>query len=257
MGPYDLNYYVIEPWTLPKGIWLSCSDPVVCKKGDLIDCIRAEGGAQGGILGSGQVVESYLDGQEILVDVERGNFSRGDSVVVKKGIESRLQGRRLQFHISFVGLFTNTPQKHCFFVSHWWGEPVLHFIKIVTTHAGLHRFAKDTAYWVCAYANDQHALSEEVSDDPMQSSFCRAMMGDWCIGVLLVLNSATENHRAAMPFERVWCAFEAYICLTLPRRSDLVLDVGTVVEGDAQILSADVTDTDIEVGVKEEAGGAA
>ena len=45
------------------------------------------------------------------------------------------------------GEATATPQ---WFVSHWWGEPVLDFIKCTAEHARVRELGKDACYWVCA-----------------------------------------------------------------------------------------------------------
>ena len=53
-----------------------------------------------------------------------------------------------------------------------------------------------TAYWVCAYANNQHQLENEICNNPRKTSFYRAIQ--LCAGVLLVLD---EN---ATPFTRTF-----------------------------------------------------
>ena len=57
-----------------------------------------------------------------------------------------------------------------------------------------------TAYWVCAYANNQHELGTDLGTDPMESSFLKAMQ--LSAGVLLVLDLE------ATAFSRIWCCFE-------------------------------------------------
>ena len=58
------------------------------------------------------------------------------------------------------------------------------------------------SYWVCGYAIRQHAVGLDVTDDPEESAFRRAMkLAD---GVLLVLD---EN---AIPFDRIWCDSEFF-----------------------------------------------
>jgi hypothetical protein len=42
------------------------------------------------------------------------------------------------------------------FVSHWWGEPVRDFVASVEAHAKARDLDESAAYWVCAYANNQH-----------------------------------------------------------------------------------------------------
>jgi hypothetical protein len=70
---------------------------------------------------------------------------------------------------------------------------------------------------VCGYANNQHLLTEEITEDPMDSSFYRAMSS--ATGVLLVL----DQH--AQPFTRIWCSFELYKTIS---DEDKQLDIMTV-----------------------------
>lgn len=64
----------------------------------------------------------------------------------------------------------------------------------------------DTAYWVCAYANRQHALALDIAENPRESSFFRAMLDSG--GVLLVLDPKRKKSGPATPFQRIWCDFE-------------------------------------------------
>lgn len=64
-------------------------------------------------------------------------------------------------------------QQPVWFVSHWWGEPVVEFISCIEAHVKDRGLSEDTPYWVCAYANNQHQLDE--LSDPMQSPFCKAL----------------------------------------------------------------------------------
>ncbi|CAK9105673.1 unnamed protein product [Durusdinium trenchii] len=77
-------------------------------------------------------------------------------------------------------------------------------------------------YWVCGYANNQHAVEEDITSNPRSTSFYRAMQV--CRGVLLVLDSA------GTPFQRTWCCFEESIAIEHREdhwsRRRLLLDVG-------------------------------
>ena len=53
------------------------------------------------------------------------------------------------------------------FISHWWGEPVRDFVAAVSAHAEARNLDESAAYWVCAYANNQHDLSELDVTDPL------------------------------------------------------------------------------------------
>ena len=62
---------------------------------------------------------------------------------------------------SFVELVVDagtTAQRPLWFISHWWGEAVFDFILAVEAHAKARGLEASAAYWVCAYANNQHEL---------------------------------------------------------------------------------------------------
>ncbi|CAL1129729.1 unnamed protein product, partial [Cladocopium goreaui] len=90
------------------------------------------------------------------------------------------------------------------FVSHAWQEAVFKFVACLRQHAALRNVA-DGAYWVCAYANNQHKLEEEICANPRSTSFYRAMQ--LSIGVVLILDEK------ATPFTRIWCCFEESIAV--------------------------------------------
>ena len=73
-----------------------------------------------------------------------------------------------------AGTRAQTPK---WFVSHWWGEPVLDFIACVEQHAKVRALKpEDAVYWVCAYANNQHKLDSDITADPKNSAFFKAML---------------------------------------------------------------------------------
>ena len=142
---------------------------------------------------------------------------------------------------------TATPQ---WFVSHWWGEPVKDFIKAVEYHA-VQRFAPrgeevkrdrsdrkpqheivgkpadaDATYWICAYANNQHDLSELNVVDPRETPFFKAMQ--LCVGVLVILD------KDGKVFTRIWCGFEQ---ATVAQGKKLLLDIATVHNGEPELLT--------------------
>lgn len=55
-----------------------------------------------------------------------------------------------QRNCSFKELFTSGEAKPTYYVSHWWGESVLDFIRCCEYHAERHELSPDAAtYWVC------------------------------------------------------------------------------------------------------------
>ena len=58
-----------------------------------------------------------------------------------------------------------------------------------------------TGYWVCAYANNQWRLDEELVDDLSLTSFRKALA--------LAQGAVSILDRGGMCFTRVWCCYEA------------------------------------------------
>ncbi|CAE7779898.1 FBL4, partial [Symbiodinium sp. KB8] len=73
-------------------------------------------------------------------------------------------------------------QRPTWFVSHPWSEPVPNFVTCLRKHAAVRGLPCSTSYWICAYANNQHELEQEISDDPCKTSFYKAMK--LCCGVV-------------------------------------------------------------------------
>ncbi|CAE8602841.1 unnamed protein product, partial [Polarella glacialis] len=124
---------------------------------------------------------------------------------------------------SMVELFSDSPCLPSNFCSHWWGEPLRDFVACIGRHCAVrHLCFRSTFYWICAYANRQHALSEELNDDPKQTSFYKAM----CLADRLLL--ILDNVGPAMPFTRVWCAYELFMALIDEDRQKKPLLLDTV-----------------------------
>ena len=78
-------------------------------------------------------------------------------------------------YVELVAPAGTTSQEPKWFVSHWWGEPVKDFVKALKKYAEVRGLKKTDAYWVCAYANNQHDLGSEIPTDPKESAFFKAM----------------------------------------------------------------------------------
>ncbi|CAE8608646.1 unnamed protein product [Polarella glacialis] len=129
----------------------------------------------------------------------------------------------IERNCSMVELFSDSPCLPSNFCSHWWGEPLRDFVACIGRHCAVRQLCfRSTFYWICAYANRQHALSEELNDDPKQTSFYKAMCLADCL--LLIL----DNVGPAMPFTRVWCAYELFMALIDEDRKKKPLLLDTV-----------------------------
>ncbi|CAL1171945.1 unnamed protein product [Cladocopium goreaui] len=104
----------------------------------------------------------------------------------------------LRYRCSFVELVAKDAETQfpCWFVSHAWQEAVCRFVACLRQHAEL-RNAVGLAYWVCAYANNQHKLQEEISANPRGTSFYKAMK--LAVGVVLILDRDVEERNTGTP----------------------------------------------------------
>ena len=116
---------------------------------------------------------------------------------------------------SFVEMVAHTAQPPKWFVSHWWGEPVVDFISCLEQHAQDYALngrgkvvggtTEETPYWVCAYANNQWALGDALTDNPGETSFHKAMaLAEGTVSVL---------DKGGVVFTRIWCGYEVYVSL--------------------------------------------
>jgi len=96
-----------------------------------------------------------------------------------------------QSFVSCLPSASGKPQPPRFFVSHWWGESVLDFVSCIeqfvrdfgpnlndelnTMNDRGGGMTADTPIWICAYANNQWELEQDITDDPKKSGFTRAL----------------------------------------------------------------------------------
>jgi hypothetical protein len=142
---------------------------------------------------------------------------------------------------SYVELVATSAQRPKWFVSHWWGESVGSFIKCLQQHSIDRGLRADCAYWVCAYAINQHTVSEELgggdkhgadgveSFDVERTPFYLAM--SLCDGTVSVLDDG------GLVFTRVWCGFELHVSIVM-KQGRYLHDVYTVLRGAQGDLAA-------------------
>ncbi|CAE7390833.1 unnamed protein product [Symbiodinium natans] len=135
--------------------------------------------------------------------------------VVARLVKPATEARRC----SYVELVAVGPQRTRWFVSHWWGEPVFHFVSCVVKHSEQRRLGLDSTYWVCAYANNQWDLAYDLAATPAESSFRRAL--DVADGTLSILDDA------AIAYSRVWCNYEMFVTLEKAQVTSHLFDIYT------------------------------
>ena len=103
-------------------------------------------------------IEKHADESGVLLTwVDRnGKANRKDSLNLYDLVKYVVNPATAEYKCSFVELVvqegtegTAIPQ---WFISHWWGEPVLDFIRCTVEHARVRELGEDACYWVCAYA---------------------------------------------------------------------------------------------------------
>ncbi|CAK9073964.1 unnamed protein product [Durusdinium trenchii] len=90
------------------------------------------------------------------------------------------------------------------FVSHYWGTDFAHLVSSVERHSQdcSTDFTEKYPYWICTFSNNQWAVSEELGDSYLESSFYQALRGKGTLGTVMVFDEE------AMPLTRSWCLFE-------------------------------------------------
>lgn len=142
-----------------------------------------------------------------------------------------------QEQCSFVELIAGGPQEPRWFISHWWGTPFRDSLCMLGFHSKVHQLPKDTPYWMCTFANNQHNLEELDQRDLMMTPFARAIMSSTCEGTIMLMNNTAE------PFKRTWCTLENFISTTRAREGKeppQLLEVAAVIpEGEQVVQEAD------------------
>eukprot|EP00933_Yihiella_yeosuensis_P037138 TRINITY_DN31009_c0_g1_i1.p1 TRINITY_DN31009_c0_g1~~TRINITY_DN31009_c0_g1_i1.p1 ORF type:complete len:755 (-),score=103.78 TRINITY_DN31009_c0_g1_i1:465-2681(-) len=137
---------------------------------------------------------------------------------------------------AFVELMAGREQVPRWFTSHWWGEAIKYFVACVAEHVFLRGLSPASDfYWVCAYANRQHSLSQELVSDPKQTSFYKALKR--VDGVLLILDPE------ATAFSRIWCGFEESSAIQ-DEAGDLLLDISTFHDNKVSIITEGFCEAD-------------
>ena len=102
--------------------------------------------------------------------------------------------------------------------------------------------ALNTFYWVCAYANRQWRLAQQVTSNPKDASFYKAMeIAMKKGGVLLILDDTVTYDSGttgpATAFTRIWCGFEESMAL----EKKMKLDIAAVHDGRPETLTEGMT----------------
>eukprot|EP00930_Biecheleria_cincta_P083151 TRINITY_DN72779_c0_g1_i1.p1 TRINITY_DN72779_c0_g1~~TRINITY_DN72779_c0_g1_i1.p1 ORF type:complete len:669 (-),score=97.88 TRINITY_DN72779_c0_g1_i1:264-2270(-) len=133
-------------------------------------------------------------------------------------------------HVELVASGMQTP---VWFVSHWWGEAVANFIACLKQHSKDRGLDEHSPYWVCAYANNQHAIDAELGVTVEETPFFRALQ--IAHGTVSILDAE------AVVFTRAWCGYELYISV-IARGSDFLHDIYTAVKSNSMLSAVGLVD---------------
>lgn len=230
---YHLDYYQISPRTVPEGVFLKglasgsfvAGQSVVqnARPGEVLPL------AEGVVWGDDEDQNSIDSDRGLHVRVLYGRFdaSARSHVLIADVDVGEISEVLSPGALSYKELVSDKPRTPRWYCCHWWGEPIMEFVASCEAHARLRDLGPEEAlYWVCAFANRQHSLDQEICSDPAQSSFRVAMRS--AEGLLLMLD------KDATPFRRIWCDYELYITIMDQQK---LLDIITMHEGRPRMLS--------------------
>merc|ERR1740124_1764282 len=157
--------------------------------------------------------EGWSDHKGKLLTLETVTLYDVDKYVIRPFTVSR--------QLSFVSCLPSTAgaQPPRFFISHWWGEAVMDFIECLeqavrdfyrniddSDDARGGGMTADTPVWVCAYANNQWRLGDDITENPKDSGFTKALQ-------VAHGRTMTILDKEAVVFTRIWCVFELFLTL--------------------------------------------
>ena len=115
---------------------------------------------------------------------------------------------------------------HCF-VSHFWGHLFGQTVTALRRWAEMNceqigaESSKSMVYWICLLALKQHAVADEVGENPMQGPF-NAALAQAEGGAVMVLDEEIN------PFKRIWCLFEISRLKELNQPFELICEMGSL-----------------------------
>ena len=124
---------------------------------------------------------------------------------------------------------------HCF-VSHYWGHSFVKTFEALgmwaTTNFSMLGTSSPQAvvFWICLFALNQHAVADEVGEDPMHGPF-NAALAQSTFGAVMVLDEDSQ------PFKRIWCLFEVYRLKDLQKPLELISHLGSMSNPHAQVAA--------------------
>ena len=125
---------------------------------------------------------------------------------------------------------------HCF-VSHFWGHLFSQTVTALRRWAEMNaqmrpESPKSVVFWICLFALNQHAVADEVGENPMQGPF-NAALAQAEDGAVMVLDEEIN------PFKRIWCLFEISRLKELKKPFELICEMGSLSKPETLAQEAD------------------
>eukprot|EP00435_Cladocopium_sp_Y103_P058273 s593_g20.t1 len=114
---------------------------------------------------------------------------------------------------SFVELVAAEPQVPEWFVSHWWGTPLVQTFAMLKYHQE-QREGKTAAWWIDSFARCLHCVTPSrfpAPKDLEDAPFCKVLISTSCVGSVVLLDST------GIAFSRSWCLLEFALSLDMPK----------------------------------------
>ncbi|CAE7890954.1 ANK2 [Symbiodinium microadriaticum] len=129
------------------------------------------------------------------------------------------------------------------FVSHWWGEEFVCFVRALHLFAGSYRSetkrvvcddeddtwetvcepTEEVAFWVCSFANRQWEVN--LGETLQESPFERALAAPSCTHVVMIMDPL------ATPLQRIWCLYEVLRAHALKKEFHIATENGVLTLG--------------------------
>jgi len=147
---------------------------------------------------------------------------------------------------SLVEMLAANGNPPSWFLSHWWGSPVITFMECLKAHITTRNLSADTPYWIWACACRHHQQRCEITEDPKKASFSKAL--EMSKHRMLVLLDPQGGY-----FKRTWCLYEAALCLDQPGAP---MDVATFTLGSgAELITHGMTEQEEKLDLQSPGSG--
>eukprot|EP00747_Dinoflagellata_sp_TGD_P032080 gnl/TRDRNA2_/TRDRNA2_135717_c2_seq1.p1 gnl/TRDRNA2_/TRDRNA2_135717_c2~~gnl/TRDRNA2_/TRDRNA2_135717_c2_seq1.p1 ORF type:complete len:735 (-),score=112.79 gnl/TRDRNA2_/TRDRNA2_135717_c2_seq1:21-2225(-) len=115
---------------------------------------------------------------------------------------------------SMMEMVASVAQPGQWYVSHWFGLPILHFMRCIDKHMKEREHSENVFYWVFAFACRPHSDTLEICQKPHHFDSYTVMQQ--CTGMLMVVDDVLSypdgtRSEPGTIFTRIWTGLEGYL----------------------------------------------